>query len=383
MDEILNKSIAKFDINFIQAKKPGVVLSIIIPLGENGIIQLVDSFRSRDDVTILFTDLYYNIVVNYKGVKISFYSRGLITFEVPSETNKLGILIEQAETLEADIPLLLEELLTKYHLSMVGILGDIDKDLIHISIVIKGFQDPAPDGVDFDREEFLNWLAQQPQILQFIGEPRSIGSRQYEDVIIGTQSSIIRSDDMETLLSYHLYNRSLHLFLTRYNIIIETVWNTLNRCDDLVDKFDEKVRLSTLSSRFRRGGLSERHKHLTATRSQVIRGIKDIDQFLVLTSFIEDSIDFTQDKYVETKNSGNVRENAFHILKVLHILSHRAKHLKVVSKSFITRGRTLLSRVELYASEVAYESQQKMEKIAFFVGLVGLILAIIAIWVEI
>ncbi len=359
------------------------MLSVIIPLGENGIIQLVDRFRSRDDVTILSTDLYYNVVVKYQGVKISFYSRGLITFEVPSETNKLGFLIEKAESLEADIPLLLEQLLTKYHLSMIGILGAIDLDLIHITMVIEGFQDPAPNGVAFDRGEFLTGLAQQPQILQFIGEPRSIGFRQHEDVIIGTQSSIIRSDDMETLLSYHMYNRSLHLFLTRYNIIIEAVWNALNQCDDLVDNFDEKIRLSILSSRFRRIGMSDRHKNLTKTRSQVIRGIKDIDQFLVLTSFIEDSIDFTHDEYVETKTSGSVRENAFHILKVLHILSDRAKHLKVVSKSFITRGRTLLSRVELYDSELAYESQKKMEKIAFFVGLVGLILAVIAIWVEI
>jgi hypothetical protein len=64
---------------------------------------------------------------------------------------------------------------------------------------------------------------------------------------------------------------------------------------------------------------------------------------------------------------------------ILHTLKDRAKHLKIVSENFATQGNTLVSRLDLYDSEIAFEIQQKIERIPFIIGLIGTILAVIAI----
>ena len=111
----------------------------------------------------------------------------------------------------------------------------------------------------------------------------------------------------------------------------------------------------------------------------MIQGIKNINNFIVVTSFIEESIEFTIDKYSQVLESDGVKANSFHIRKVLRTLQDRAKHLKIVSENFATQGNTLVSRLDLYDSEIAFEIQQKIEKLAFIIGLIGTILAVFAI----
>ena len=47
------------DLSSISVVKPRIEYSFFIPLGENGIIQLVDIFRKRNDVIIEYT-IYIN-----------------------------------------------------------------------------------------------------------------------------------------------------------------------------------------------------------------------------------------------------------------------------------------------------------------------------------
>jgi hypothetical protein len=126
----------------------------------------------------------------------------------------------------------------------------------------------------------------------------------------------------------------------------------------------------------------DRRKDLAKTRLFVIHGVKNTNNFIVLTNFIEKSINFTIDKYSELLEEGKVRENSFHIRKVLKTLKDRVNHLEVVSESFASRSESLMSRLEMYDSEIAYETQQKIERTAFVMGLLGTILAIIAIFIE-
>lgn len=127
---------------------------------------------------------------------------------------------------------------------------------------------------------------------------------------------------------------------------------------------------------------SNRRKNLRLTRIYVIQGIKNINSFIVMTNFIEESIEFTINKYSQVLESG-IRQNSFHIRKVLRTLKDRVKHLKIVSENFVTQGNTLFSRLELYDSEIAFEIQQKIEKLAFIIGLIGIILAVVAIMFEV
>ncbi|MFW9914930.1 MAG: hypothetical protein ACFFGZ_04900 [Candidatus Thorarchaeota archaeon] len=385
----LEQSRFSVSINAVILEKPRIFAALYIPLGENGIIRLFSRLRERDDVKVLESDLYYFSLVKYLEFTISFYSRGLVLIEIPSGERQLGELLEETEGILPMIPRVLNNLVTKYSLSLLEVFRDIEEIPIHKIIVGTKIKIPVEDGSyarlpDEERDEWLIAAAQHPEVHKFIGDVRSVNSRVYEDVIIGTKGSIIRSEEMDHLLSFHAYNRSLHLFLEKYNLISENVWQSLNVCSELVSDFQEYVRAEEKKSRALRIGLfpSNVHKRLGKVRSEVINGIKDIDNFLVLTSFIEDSIKFTIDRYIEELEEERIRPNSFHIRRVLRTLHDRAKHLKIVSEGFLIRGRTLLTRLDLYDSELAYETQQKLEKIAFITGLLGTILALIAIYIE-
>jgi len=302
-------------------------------------------------------------------------------------------LIEQSELLKTNIPALLKKLLTEYHLSLVYVLGEINSVPIHKSITIGSFSEgtlpqSSLEGSigDIRRDQFLRGLTEDPRVLEFIGDPRSIDSRVYEDVIIGTKGSILRSEDLNVLLSFHAYNRALHLFLEKYNFEIEKAWNTLNDCKKLVDEFEKFMSgenvIDPSDSEHQTLLSSDQRKNLRVTRLYVLNGIKNIDHFIVLTSFIEESIGFTIENFSQLLESGEVKENSFHIRKVLRTLQDRAKHLEIVSENFSSRGRTLISRLELYDSEIAFESQKKIERTALLIGLIGIILAIITIFEE-
>lgn len=385
----LDRSSLSVDVNTVILKNPRILYSLFIPLGENGVIRLFSRLRTRDDVTITETDLYYYVQARYQGCTISFYSRGLVLIEVPSEGNFLGQLLKQADKWLPTVPSLLRELLTRFSLSLIQVLNEIEAIPIHKVIVGTRIKIPVEDGSysrlpDEERDEWLRAAAQHPETSRFIGDARSIDSRGYEDVIIGTRGSIIRSDELDILLSYHAYNRSLHLFIEEYNLIAERTWNMLESCDELVADFQAYVRREEEKSSRLKIGLfpSDIRKKLGKVRSQALSGIKDIDNFLVLTSFLEDSIDFTIERYIEEIEAGRVKPNSFHIRKVLRTLHDRAKHLKIVSETFVIRGRSLLDRIDLYDSEIAFDTQQKLEKIAFVTALLGIVLALFAIWIE-
>jgi hypothetical protein len=387
----LEQSRFSVNINAVILEKPRIFAALFIPLGENGIIRLFSRLRERDDVKVLESDLYYFALAKYLEFTISFYSRGLVLIEIPSITpgRRLRDILEETEGMMPMIPSILKKLLTKYSLSLLEVFRDIEEIPIHKIIVGTKIKIPVEDGSyarlpDEERDEWLIAAAQHPTVRKFIGDARSVNSRAYEDVIIGTEGSIIRSEEMNVLLSFHAYNRALHLFLAKYNLISENVWNSLNVCSELVSDFQAHVKAEEKKSRALKIGLfpSDIHKRLGKVRAEVISGIKDIDNFLVLTSFIEDSINFTIERYIEELEEERIRANSFHIRRVLRTLHDRAKHLKIVSEGFLIRGRTLLTRLDLYDSELAFETRQKLEKIAFITGLLGIILALIAIYIE-
>ena len=78
---IRNENLNKTHIQKLTINKPRKILSMFIPLGENSIISLVDLYRSRSDIEIIDTDLYYTLKIHYSDFIISFFSRGLVTFE--------------------------------------------------------------------------------------------------------------------------------------------------------------------------------------------------------------------------------------------------------------------------------------------------------------
>ncbi|MHA2102956.1 MAG: hypothetical protein ACW981_05975 [Candidatus Hodarchaeales archaeon] len=361
---------------------PSIVFSLYLPLGENSIIQLVDKFRNDEDVKIVDSDLYYFVKVLYLEFEFTFYSRGLINIASKLRDGNIKTLIDDSLSLIKEIPFLLKELLTEYHLSLVEVLGDIANIPIHKTIVIGSFSREVTMKSEKEKDQFLNGLANDPYLLSFIGLPRSVDSRVDSDVLIGTEGSLIRSEQLFFLLSYHCYNRSLHLFIRNYNIEVENVWNTLNSCEDLINEFEEYMSSGEKSKKHKKMFSGDRRKDLAKTRLFVIHGIKNISNFMVLTKFIEESINFTIDKYSELLEEGKLSENSFHIRKVLRTLKDRVNHLKVVSESFTSRSESLMSRLEMYDSEIAYETQQKIERTAFIMGFLGTILALIAIFIE-
>ncbi|MHA1984173.1 MAG: hypothetical protein ACW967_07440, partial [Candidatus Hodarchaeales archaeon] len=250
MSEIEN--LRKIDVPNICINNPRKVFSLFIPLGENNIIQLVDNFRARNDITILETDLYYNIKIEFQDFIITFYSRGLVTFERESEAEKLAELISNVEEKAKQVPLIISSLLTEYQITLLSIFGGIGAIPVHKTIVIDKF-DKIECEADFqkqqidirslsenDKDNLLEIIANNEIVLNFIGDPRSVDHRPHEDIIIGTKGSIVRSEDINELLSYHSYNRSLHLFLTKYNHEIENEWSYLNECDEMINKFEEQ-----------------------------------------------------------------------------------------------------------------------------------------------
>lgn len=377
----------------IYLQSPSIIYSLFIPLGENGIIRLVDRLKARKNLEIIGTDLYYHLNIRDGDLEISFYSRGLITVKADFKDIKLAQLFRESATLLTTIPTVLERLLTRYHRSLTEVLGNIEAVPIHKTIILGNFSyhkgNSIIDLTNMDeREEYLRGLSEDPTVLEFIGEPRSIDSREYEDVIIGTRGSLIRSKDIEVLLSYHAYNRCLHLFLEKYNRTIEESWNALQKSEDLVNKFEHsmsgKLEKSDLAVPGKEGGFSSNpQKNLRMTRLYVIQSIKNLDNFVVITQFIEKSIDFTKEKYSYVLESGDVKPNSFHIRKVLRTLQDRTKHLKILSENLSSQGATLISILELYDSEIAYASQQRIEKLAFLIGLIGIILAVFSILVEV
>ncbi|MFX0151231.1 MAG: hypothetical protein ACFFAJ_10650 [Candidatus Hodarchaeota archaeon] len=98
---------------------------------------------------------------------------------------------------------------------------------------------------------------------------------------------------------------------------------------------------------------------MSKTRYKVINMIENIDQFIIIIRFIENSILFTIEKFTELVEAGRIKKNSFHIRKVLRTLKDRAKHLKIVSENIATQGNTLVSRLDLSGSEIPFEIQKK------------------------
>ncbi|MHA2273756.1 MAG: hypothetical protein ACXACI_18055, partial [Candidatus Hodarchaeales archaeon] len=278
---------ADFDFNSIQLINPELIFSIYIPLGENSIVQLNDQYYRREDVQILETDLYYQLKIQYDGLMVKFYSRGVIKIVVAPESDRLRELIQQAEDLRFKIPDIIKKLLTKYHLALVGTIPL--KKTVHASIVHEGFQGMPSCESKAEKIHLLHALVANPAVARFIRTARSINCQGKEEdrsitesVIIGTHGSIIKSDQINTLISYHAFVRALHLFLRRYNILLEEiVWTRLSNSDNLIDELDEYIKNQQESDDVGRYHLfsSERRKKLAETRSAVVHSIKDVDNF--------------------------------------------------------------------------------------------------------
>jgi hypothetical protein len=384
----LRKAKYQTDINAVSISDTKIVYSLFLPLGENSIIQLVDKFRSDDDVTILDGDLYYFIEINYMDFIFTFYSRGLITIESYLSDGDISTILNDSLGLMKEIPVLLTELLTDYHLSLIEVIGKIKDIPIHKTLVVGTYNNQKIDQSESEREEFLLALSENTEIRKFIGFPRSVDHRPYEDVIIGTEGSIINSEQIDLLLPFHSYNRALHLFMRQYNLETEKIWTNLNEFEDLVSDFEdymsgeEEKKQKRKKKKQKKIFSGDKRTSLAKTRLYIMRGTKNVNDFMVLTNFIEDSIESTIEKYAQHLEEGDVKRNSFHIRKVLKTLKDRANHLKVISESFASRGEDLISRLELYDSEIAYETQQKIERTAFIMGFMGVILAIFAILIE-
>lgn len=372
------------DIDTIIIGNSILVFSLYIPLGENGIIELNDRFRLMREVEILDTDLYYFIKIRYNSFIIEFYSRGLIEIELTVKESSLNTLINEAHKFIGKVHGILMEVLTEYNLSIVEVLGNINSIPVHKTIVIDDLMNQIQKSEE--RRKIIKTLSENPKVLSFIGDPRSINSASYEDVIIGTEGSIVRSDDIKIMISFHAYIRALHLFLRKYNLIIEKVWKDLNTSENQVNELDnfimnENQQEKRIKDKFHIFS-SSRRKKLGKTRHDIFHRIKHIDNFLVLTNFINESIDFTRKKFQKIVSTGVVKQNSFDIRKLLDILDDRVKHFNIVSQSFATRGRIIISQLDLFDSEIASETEERLQTIAFLIGFLGMALASVAIFVQ-
>ncbi|MHA2091961.1 MAG: hypothetical protein ACW98K_14000 [Candidatus Kariarchaeaceae archaeon] len=382
------------DVSKILVEYPRIIFSTFVPLGENSIIQLVDNFRKNDEVTIEDADYYYFVKARYKDVTYTLYSRGLITIEIETHGTHLNQLIKTANELAKTILENIDDLLDKYHMSLVEVIGDIEHLPMHKTIVVHNFSGPGfsyvsslrdltEEELDSYKDDLLEQISIHPKIKEFIGDTRSIDSKPHEDVIIGTEGSIVRSEDITHIISYHCYNRGLHLFLNRYNAILREVWSNLNIIDDELHEYGEMV--TSPKSRFNFISMFsvDYHKQLGDIKTLVLNGVKNIDNFLIMTDFIEDSILFTDEKYETIRVLEGIRENEFHVRKTLGTLRDRGGHLKILSENLARRSDAIITRLDLYDSDIAFEIQQKIEKWAFLIGTAGIILALLAIFIEI
>ena len=124
-------------------------------------------------------------------------------------------------------------LLTKYQLSLIDVFGGFDEVPVHITIIISGYDDSSKylsdkyftedvTSTDFN-QDILERISDDRTVIDFIGNLRSKYSRSYEDILIGTNGSIIMSKQSDILLPYHSFTRALHLFLTKFNKIAESI----------------------------------------------------------------------------------------------------------------------------------------------------------------
>ena len=363
-----------------------IIYSLYLPLGENSIIQLVDNFGSRPEVSILDSDLYYFVKVSYKDLIFNFFSRGLVNIESKLERERVAKLVEESQLKIKAIPKLIKQLLSTYQWSLIDVIGNVESIPIHKTIVLESLGTLSDlmtaQKEEKEQENILNGLANDPIVLKYIGHPRSIDARKNSKVIIGTEGSLINSDQIELLLSYHSFNRSLHLFLREYNKAVETAWTTLSKSEELVTTFEEFMSSGEQTKKHKDLFSGNIRMDLTTTKLTVIKSIRNLNNFNVLTQFIEDSINFSIEKYTEMLEQGKVRDNPLENRKVLRILKNRTKQLLVISESFSAKSESLLTRLDIYDSEIAYETQQKIERTGFLIGLFGTILAILAIIVD-
>jgi hypothetical protein len=364
-------------------------------LGENGIISLVDNLKSNRNVKIEDTDLYYHVKCSFKDYEIDFFSRGLILLTKKARAVKLGNVIGEAARTKASYRSVMKSLLTKYQLSLIEIFGGFESVPIHLTIAFDEFEDASyylttSSSIDEDsnntyNQKILDVIVKDKIGRDFIGNLRSKHSREYEDVIIGTEGSIVRSEQVDILLSYHAYTRALHLFLRKFNQIIEGTWRIINETtsnlEDLDRQFNKEakeaeslgVKISRLFS------ASTAHDKLREARSRVLSKVKDLEQIPILTKFVQDSVDFTREKYVDEREKKMVKENSFHVRKTLKVLADRSKHLSLVSENLRARGTTLLSQLELFDSEVIYSLSHRFEIMSITIAVIGIAIAVIAI----
>ena len=107
----------------------------------------------------------------------------------------------------------------------------------------------------------------------------------------------------------------------------------------------------------------------------MINGIKNINTFIALANFIEESIESKINQFSQILLTQNIKENSFDIRKVLRTLKDRAKHLKIVSESFSAQSGALISRLDLYDGEIAFEIAQKLQKIGWTFSIIFVVLA--------
>lgn len=379
--------LADTSIRHIHVTEPVLLYALFLPLGENGIINLVDTFRSKK-LEILHTDLYYNVQIKHKEAILTFYSKGLITVEFTSNAKNLDDAIDQIQSKSYTVASILKSLLNQFQLSLVEVFGDLSKYPIHQCLKVDGFQGKefsyinslgnlSEEELDEHKDNLLLKISNNAKVQVFLEHIRSVDSRPHEDIIIGTNGSIIRSDQLEKILSYHLFNRSLHLLLHRFREILEDTWNRLHTDELKLHSIHQEIR--------QKNGLfssltSNTHGEIGSLKSQIIIEGRHINSFLTLSKYIREAITDTQTKYIEQRNSGTILENSFHIRKVIQILKDRATHLIILSDSVIIKSQDLLTTLDLYDSEVVYRTHQKMEQLALLTGTLGVVLALIAIF---
>lgn len=379
------------DVNTFKVKSPRVILSSFIPLGENGIIALVDRFHAKKKVKIDETDLYYYIKCSVEGFTVEFFSKGLVSITKEVKEIRLGVILSVALAMKEDYRRILVSLLNKYQLSLIEVFGGLSQIPIHVTITFDDFDESSKFfdttyqmNEELTNQKVLDQISLDQKIKGFIGILRSKQSREYEDVLIGTNGSIIRSIQIEELLVYHAFTRSLHLFLTKFNSISEAIWNEVQEWGDILEDINheftrEAQQASAFSSRIYQVFTdSAASRRIRGVRSKIMSRINELEQIPILTEFIQDSLAFTREDYSEHRDKMLIYENAFHIRKTLNILADRTKHSSLISENLRARGKSLLSQLDVLSSELISNLSQTIQTIGILIALIGIPLAFIA-----
>ncbi|MFX0117142.1 MAG: hypothetical protein ACFFB3_21525, partial [Candidatus Hodarchaeota archaeon] len=204
-----------------------------------------------------------------------------------------------------------------------------------------------------------------------------------EQIVIGTNASLLVSPEAEFLLSYHCYTRALHLFIRELQIRIERLWDSFEAIEQMIQELEESLFGKKLRKKLAEAILgSNLGPALRKSRSATIIGVRTIEQLFLLIKITRDSLESTDKKYRKKRakraeEMGKGYYNKFHIRKTVSILDERVESLELILLSLQSKGHRLLEQLELYSSEMVVEAERRIEIIGIVLAVIGTVLAIL------